>query len=194
MGYELSLSADQHYSFLTFVRQLNGKMWKNVVALIGDNCDVNKATADQASSSLIGCASHRFNLAVRDEVSKDTPILMKIHKLMVKLRTLLAAAQLKIVTKLKPKLHCPTLWRSTFLMLSRYVKLRLLLGDLGCSHVDELIPSVSKHRRIQVIWKRLEELQSVSLELLKESTTLSDVWALFDETINEYPAYRRPTC
>lgn len=37
----------------------------NVICLVGDNCNVNKALADLCDLPLIGCAAHRFNLAVQ---------------------------------------------------------------------------------------------------------------------------------
>ena len=44
---------------------LYGKNNSNVMCLIGDNCSVNQSIARTMDVPLIGCASHKFNLAVR---------------------------------------------------------------------------------------------------------------------------------
>jgi hypothetical protein len=65
MEEEESLNANAHVKFLEYVLQLYGKSWNNVAALIGDNCTTNLSFAGKANTYFIGCASHRFNLAMK---------------------------------------------------------------------------------------------------------------------------------
>lgn len=49
---------------------------KNVIALIADNCSVNKSISNIREVPLLGCASHRFQLAVNEileEYMVDVP-------------------------------------------------------------------------------------------------------------------------
>ena len=71
MGNECSLSAQKHYDFLNHILGLYSNSWSNVDCLIGDNVSTNKCIANYAGLPLIGCSSHRFNLAVRDILSGD---------------------------------------------------------------------------------------------------------------------------
>ena len=67
---EVSLSAASHLEFLVFVLGIYEKDIGDVAAIIGDNCATNPALARLAGLPFIGCASHRFNLAVGD-VARD---------------------------------------------------------------------------------------------------------------------------
>ena len=77
----------------------------NVGAMVDDNCSPNKAFARKAKCPFVGWASHRFNLAVQDILSGYEDLLAIVHNLMVKMRKLLAAAKLRKLTQLKPKLR-----------------------------------------------------------------------------------------
>ena len=61
---ETSSTATDHYEFLEWVFSLYSKSFENV-AIIGDNVSTNKALANMCSKSLLGCASYRFNLAMK---------------------------------------------------------------------------------------------------------------------------------
>ena len=49
----------------------------NVICLVGDNCTVNQSIVRTMEVPLIGCASHNFNLAVRQWI-KNQPELQEI--------------------------------------------------------------------------------------------------------------------
>ena len=85
---EEQLGAKQHIKFMHATLLLYRKTLDNVVVLIGDNCSTNKKVADDTGIPLIGCASHRFNLAVNswlEERPEYEQVLDAIHKLMVQL-------------------------------------------------------------------------------------------------------------
>ncbi|ETV72065.1 hypothetical protein H257_12857 [Aphanomyces astaci] len=81
------------------------------VCLIGDNCSTNKATVNLFSRLLIGCHSHRLNLAVDQFLKANvSDVLSNVAAVMVKLRSLKAGGPLRLTTMLKPKLRNATRW------------------------------------------------------------------------------------
>ena len=85
---ETRFTANDHYQFLEWVLSVYGKTMSDVIAIIGDNAEVNKALSNLCEKPLIGCASHRFNLAVSLFLKEHTEIIAKISDIMIKLRTL----------------------------------------------------------------------------------------------------------
>lgn len=63
---EEEYSSQNHMDSLEFVLDIYGKDFSNVICLIGDNCNVNKSLADLCEVPLVGCAAHRFNLAIQE--------------------------------------------------------------------------------------------------------------------------------
>ncbi len=100
-----NLNAEEHISFMNYVLDLYGKSCSNVRALIDDNATVNRSISSKTDIPLIGCSSHRFNLAVNDILTSYEQILGKINRLMVKLRSLTISARLRKFTHLGPKLR-----------------------------------------------------------------------------------------
>ena len=68
---EASQTAENHKEFLEFVLGIFQKKFTNVICLIGDNCATNLALANLCNKPLIGCAAHRFNLAIQKHL-KDS--------------------------------------------------------------------------------------------------------------------------
>lgn len=108
MGDEESLGATDHLEYCDFVLNVFGKSRRNVVALIGDNCSVNKAFARRFGISFIGCASHRFNLALVEFLEDYSEIVGSVTSLMKTLRNLIPSARLRKLTPLHPRLAVPT--------------------------------------------------------------------------------------
>ena len=65
MTYEFSQSADNQIEFIEFVLCVYQRHSKNIGFLICDNEKTNKAIARNFGVPMIGCASHRLNLAVK---------------------------------------------------------------------------------------------------------------------------------
>eukprot|EP00644_Phytophthora_capsici_P009521 jgi/Phyca11/564059/estExt2_Genewise1.C_PHYCAscaffold_130632 len=61
---EKSYTAQSHRNLLEFVLEVYNRYLTNISVLIGDNCATNKATGDLVGVLLLGCAAHKFNLAV----------------------------------------------------------------------------------------------------------------------------------
>lgn len=187
---ESSLKAEEHLEFMDYILGLYEKSWDNVVALVGDNCGTNRKTARIVNKPLVGCASHRYNLAVRQVVEESQSLVDQVQQLMVQLRTLIGAAKLRKVTDLRAKLSCATRWDSVGIMLKRYIDLRPFLAEMEMPSIDELVPSATAHRDIEELSSTLEDLRSISLQTQKEGTTLADVRVFFDTTIDEHPSLR----
>ena len=172
---------------MTYVLGVFKCSWDDVTALIGENCATNKSNANMACIPLIGCASHRFNSAVQRIMGKEEELLEKINRLMSKLKTLLLGAKLLQLTPLRPITRDTTRWSSTFDIISRYVRLREFLVDLGSSDTDDLCLNSSENRRVDSLPVRLKDLESVSKSLQKESATIAEVRVLFDAVMDQYP-------
>ena len=72
---------------------------------------------------MIGCASHRFNLACTLFLEEYEVQLNSINDLMVELRKLKKAGKLRKVTDLEPVKRNVTRWNSTYSMLKRFFQL-----------------------------------------------------------------------
>lgn len=110
----MSMATNAHVEFVSFVLDVFQNSWTNVAALIGDNCATNKSFSRQAGCRFIGCASHRFNLAVKDILSQNEDIVMLIRALIVRLRNLIPSAKLRKLTPLEAKIDNETRWSSSF--------------------------------------------------------------------------------
>ena len=117
---ETRLNADNHVELITFVLGVYGKEISNVVFLVGDNENLNPRIASDLGVPLLGCYSHRLNLAVKQFVATKIDLVKKIQEIMKKLSNLKKSAELRKVTNLRPMIQNDTRWDSTFYMLKRY--------------------------------------------------------------------------
>ena len=78
--------AETHH--LQFVEILNmyGKDIKQLQFIVGDNCNTNKSLANRLRVPLVGCASHRLNLAIQQYYKDLMNVILKIDILMGKLK------------------------------------------------------------------------------------------------------------
>jgi hypothetical protein len=89
------LRAQGHRAFLaTMLPRDNGVQLEQCRFVVGDNCSVNRRLATLMGVPLVGCASHRSNLAVQADMASHEDALAAVHALMVKLRTLTQSAKL----------------------------------------------------------------------------------------------------
>jgi len=96
------------------------------ICMVGDNCNTNKAVATGLGLKFVGCASHRFNLAVEKLFIVNAPLLEKLGNLMTKLRTLKVAGEMRqaqeaagFVRLKKAKKRNATRWGSAKMMVDR---------------------------------------------------------------------------
>ncbi|KUF91796.1 hypothetical protein AM588_10007221 [Phytophthora nicotianae] len=82
-------TASSHVKFLDVILSYYGRSKASIAYIVGDICSVNGAVADQLQVPMVGCASHRLNLAVNLLLAGDDKLLDKIQKLMYKVKNLL---------------------------------------------------------------------------------------------------------
>jgi hypothetical protein len=77
------MRAMDHLDHVEKVLESYGKTFENILCLVGDKCSVNQSMARILGVPLIGCASHKFNLAVCQWISQQselTPIVKKVRQ------------------------------------------------------------------------------------------------------------------
>ena len=177
---EEKLDAASHAEFISATLTLFGKSLAAISALVADNEPLNRALSRLLKSPMIGCASHRLNLAVVRYLSESEIILEKISTFMIKRRTLKRSANLRKQTQLRPVLRDKTRWSSTFEMISRYEKLKNFIprDDL------ELMPYIldeTEEAAVTSLHARLTEIDTVTKMLQQErGVSVSVIRALFD--------------
>ena len=70
-------------------------METDVISTIGDNCEVIKSIARKLGKTLVGCGSHRLNLAINMIFAEHKIILDKVNTLMGKFKNLILGAKLR---------------------------------------------------------------------------------------------------
>lgn len=68
----------EHITFLRFFLELFGKDEWNVLGIVGDNCNVNQSISTKLGFPLLGCASHRFQLGVREIIEEEEVIISNV--------------------------------------------------------------------------------------------------------------------
>lgn len=91
---EHGLTADAHVECLRYVLSVYSKDISVAKFLIGDNCSTNQSMAKKLNIPLVGCASHRFNLAVGKFLEGSADLISQIQNMMIHLRIPNNAAEL----------------------------------------------------------------------------------------------------
>ncbi|ETI52417.1 hypothetical protein F443_04426 [Phytophthora nicotianae P1569] len=195
-GDEEDLSAQSLFDLIADTLTRYRKLWDTVKFMVGDNCSVNQCIGRREGAiPLVGCASHRFNLAVQDFLMSETKLIAKIQALMTKLRTIKDRALLRRVSKLAPLLRNDTRWSSTYAMVKRYVCLEPAISQLGHGVVVDydlqpLLLRRAEHERSRGLLNDLTAFEGVTKALQKTTLTLSAVHRLFDQVVKKYPAMK----
>ncbi|RLN10139.1 hypothetical protein BBJ28_00018417 [Nothophytophthora sp. Chile5] len=153
--------------------------------VVGDNCATNQSIATKMGVPLVGCASHRFNLAVNKVLAPYEDLLDNVNTLMVELRKENNFAELKKHMELLPVKRNITRWSSTFTMVQRYIRIR---GDIKkVEAAEDLVPTGAKHRKLVDLFEHLKKFDSVCLQLQRDNTDMAEVRLMFDVLIADYP-------
>jgi hypothetical protein len=180
------LSANSQSALILETLQIYGRNISNVVCIIGDNCSTNKSTANKLGVPLLGCASHRFNLAVNFYLKDFESKLEKVSQISRKRRTIKNSAELGKKTPLRPVLRNATRWSSTYMMLQRFLKLKEFIDPMN-TELARLMPSAAELITLNVLSEEMSKFQSVTMELQKDGINMHDVRVLFDAIIVEHP-------
>lgn len=165
-----------------------GKSDTNIVCLIGDNCTVNQSMSKILKAPLVGCGSHKFNLAVRKWISNQPQlekIIRCIANVMKKASTLKVSALLRKLTTLRTVRENDTRWSSTFMMVERFFEIQREL-----SAVPDLIPLIPNLLEIDLLAKAFVHLQAfnkITVMLQEEGITFVGVRDIFDSVLIDYP-------
>lgn len=202
----MDFTAESLGDYLYDELQLMGRDFSALEFIAGDNTATNPKIARLITNlvghpvPLIGCASHKLNLAVElfiDDGYKD--VVEKIAVVCAKLR------QLKNASKLRKKgLPCALLrsikWGSTKDMTGRYLEIHDALG--GCDFDADVLRSVLSFADLALakdLYKALTVFDKVS-KLLQmdglgekniQALTLDAVRNQFDKLIEKYPTTAR---
>ena len=87
-----NMDADSHIAFIEATLAVYGSSLSAIQVLIADNAPTNISIAKKIGVPFIGCASHRFNLAVEQYLVNFKPLLDKVRFVMKKYRELKKAA------------------------------------------------------------------------------------------------------
>ncbi len=164
-----------------------GKLYENVVALLGDSCSTNRSFAEKFQKPSIGCASHRFNLCVQDMINPSKKVIQKVNGLMKKLKNPIPAAKLRKNTLLRAKCNNATRWSSTAAMLHRFQRIKAFITKLEIPDIDEHVPTYREQKHMDSLCAKLQDLDSVTKALQRDSLTISEVRELFDAVIEKFP-------
>jgi len=180
----------EHETFLAHVLLRYDLPITAIAGLICDNCSVNRRLSKNLGVPMIGCASHRLNLAVNKFLEDYDDVIVLIKKVMISLKSLNNAVKLSVITDLKPVVHNATRWSSYYEMVRRYDALREFLTKWPTSDVTfrSLLPSAQDEGRIMELLGHLSKFNSVTKALQGAKLTVADARVLFDCLIKDYPA------
>jgi hypothetical protein len=167
---------------------LYGKTDTNIVCLVGDNCSVNQSMSKILKVPLIGCGSHKFNLAIRKWISNQPgieDIIQKVALVMKKASTLKVSAQLRRLTSLHTVKANDTRWSSTFEMCARFFRIQSELSAVN--DLIPLIPSLYEVDTLSKAFKHLAIFNDLTIMLQKEGITFLRVREIFDTILEDYP-------
>ncbi|ETO71581.1 hypothetical protein F444_12105 [Phytophthora nicotianae P1976] len=136
---------------------------------------------------LVGCASHRLQLAVRDYLTPHVDALEEIQILMRKLRTLKQDQNASVARTASGHTLVLHVCDAEALF---YFRLREFLSA-DDEEISDLLPSRMTHRKLDGVLSELRCVKSVSKMLQSEGLTLLDARDLFDGLLEARPSMAR---
>ncbi|KAG7361937.1 hypothetical protein IV203_025603 [Nitzschia inconspicua] len=189
---EEDLGADAHIELFESTLELYNLDKEKVVCIIGDNCNTNKAISRRWGIPLVGCASHRFNLAVKTWIGSQRGLraaLDKVNVLMPKAINLKPAAHLGDLTYtahekiLVAKTENVTRWTSFMTMVQRYLRIKEQLD--ACNGLEEYVLSGTENRLIKEAAKSFSIFYFVAVEIQAKGMDLLHVRQQFDTLLSD---------
>jgi hypothetical protein len=186
---ETTFTAENHKVFILSTLDWYHLDVNNLVCLIGDNCSTNGATANLLGVPLLGCRSHRLNLAVEAYIAQFLgPEVELVSELMSKLSTLKEAGRLRLSTSLRPVKRNKTHWLGVIKMLQRYERLLPSIDDSN-PEVAELLPSPIQRNKIRDQIPKLLDFKDVTESLQRENITIGESQVLLQSLIHSFPEF-----
>jgi hypothetical protein len=185
------MTAADHLQHITTTLNLCGKGSGNVLCIVGDNCNVNRSMARTLQAPLIGCASHKLNLAVKMWIQNEpqlAAIILKVSNIMKKASTLKVAAQLRLLTSYSAVRENATRWSSTYQMITRFLQIQVQL-----SSIVDLLALFPTHSELEILKRAhasLKKFNAVTIMLQKEGMSFLEVRELFQEVLEDFPDFK----
>lgn len=189
---ETNQNAANHALFIEELLREYSKDAQNLSFMVSDNTNTNPRIARDLSIKFIGCASHRFNLAVERylnyaEVSKS--IVAKINSVMSHLcSSCNTLGKWHKLSDLEPVTRNKTRWSSTYAMLMRYKEVMTVIDEnyiiLGLRGTQLL--TTPEKEVFNVMLEEMGLLHGVTLYLQNEAITMANVRYSFTELRNYF--------
>jgi hypothetical protein len=186
----VGMTATDHLRHISKVMSSYGRASEDILCFVGDNCAVNKKMAADLGVPLLGCASHKFNLAVRLWIKSQPQLAMIINKVslvMKKASTLKIAAKLRQLTAYSTVRENDTRWSSTYQMLTRFFKIQSQLSVLA-----ELLEWLPSHLETDILSKAhrsLTKFDQITVMLQREGMSFVEARRILDEVLVDYPEF-----
>lgn len=187
---ETRFTAQTQADFLVDVVENVNRTKKDILFLVADNTNTNPATADLLDVRFIGCASHRFNLAVQKYLEQHENVITNINRIMGLLSNLKKAGKLRQFTDLEPVIMNATRWSSKHDMIERYFRLEEYIKEMDDNDLDILVPSGRELADLKKIQTQLDDFNMITLKLQDPSISLLEVRLIFDEVVASYPSMK----
>lgn len=175
---EASLNTESHIKGFEYVLDVYNLNMSQVCCLVGDNCPLNKSIASKLDVPMVGCMSHRLNLAVSKYMEDHEDVLGKVHKLMTRLGDIIPRAMLlQWKCGLSPVTRNKTRWSSSFKMVRRYFRMKKFFTDpsrISQLGIAEHLPSAQEDAVLLELEKHFEILDKCTKKLQEADLTLSD--------------------
>ena len=155
--------------------------------MAGDNCSINRKLARLLRVTLLGCQSHKLNLAVSKLYESEDDLLQVVQDLMKQLCILKNSSELRRVSGYAACFRNDTRWNSVHQSWQRYL---LLTPVLNCDNFNDnvtyFLPSVPQHRRILQVTS-----DEVLFMLQKSSVDHYVVRCILDKLIENFPDMKK---
>ena len=186
---EEHLDTREHVTFLENTLHFYGKNLDNVLFFVADNCSVNKSISTTTGIPMIGCYSHKFNLAVKlyieeDHIAADIQV---VHDLMKALKTLKNSGKMRRLGMESTVIENETRWSSTYNMLARYFKLHKRIEENWDDEILGKMPTRIQYNHLEQITTMMVNLNAITKQLQKADLTMAEGRGLFQLAIEFVP-------
>ncbi|KAF4141620.1 hypothetical protein GN958_ATG09156, partial [Phytophthora infestans] len=122
--------------------------------IVGNNASVNGSIERKIKLPLIGCASHRLNLAVQSHIAQYDKEVEKVAALMRLLQTSKQKTVLRKMECSMPVIKNPTRWSSSYRMINRNLEMTDYIDGMG-TDLTALLPAPREKIKLK---SRFEDL------------------------------------
>ncbi|KAG6944817.1 hypothetical protein JG688_00016899 [Phytophthora aleatoria] len=184
---EEHLSTQSQYDLITDTLSRYNKLRSAVKFTVGDSRSENQYIGrKEGTIPLIGCASHRFNLEVKDFLKSEGELITDVQASYDQGPSY-STTRLPSVTSAAERHHMVEH------VVGRCGKPQLVIIQLDHDRLDEhevqpLLLRCAEHERVKALFQDLAALEAVTQELQKPTLTLSAARRLFDQVTKQYPA------